>query len=49
VYLRPAENSVLAGVLERAEDPERTLAALFTLAGAESVREVQVAGHVVFD
>jgi len=30
------------------EDTERILAALFTLAGAESVREVRVAGEVVF-
>jgi guanine deaminase len=57
VYLRPPEGSVLAGVLKRLEfsgAPERIVAALFTLAGAESVREVRVAGvrvtaHAVVD
>lgn len=52
VYLQPPENSVLEGVLERAQDsgaPERIIAALFTLAGAESVREVRVNDHAVFD
>lgn len=44
VYLRPAEGSVLEGVLERAEGSNRVLAALFTLAGAESVAEVHVGG-----
>ena len=44
VYLRPPEDSVLAGVLKRLEDPERVIAALFTLAGVESVREVQASG-----
>jgi guanine deaminase len=48
VFLKPPEGGVLAGVLERAEDSERVLAALFTLAGTESVREVWVAGEVVF-
>ena len=41
VYLRPPEGGVLAGVLKRLEDSERIIAALFTLAGAESVREVR--------
>jgi guanine deaminase len=52
VYLQPPENSVLEGVLERAQGsdaPERIIAALFTLAGAESVREVRVNDHAVFD
>jgi guanine deaminase len=49
VYLRPPANSVLAGVLKRLEDPERMVAALFTLAGQESVREVRVADHAIID
>jgi guanine deaminase len=52
VYLRPPENSVLEGVLKRAQNsdaPERIISALFTLAGAESVREVRVNDHAVFD
>ncbi len=49
VYLAPPENSPLAGVMKRADDPEQMLAALFTLAGAESVREVRVAGDLVFE
>jgi guanine deaminase len=48
VYLRAPEGSVLAHALARAEGPERLLAALVTLAGAESVREVRVGGKVVF-
>ncbi len=44
VYLRPPRGSVLEGVLERAETSSGILAALFTLAGAESVAEVYVAG-----
>ena len=48
VYLRPPPDSVFAAVLERADSPEQALAALFTLAGADCVREVRVAGDVVF-
>jgi guanine deaminase len=48
VYLEPPRGSVLAGALKRAENAEQVLAALFALAGAESVREVQVAGEVLF-
>jgi guanine deaminase len=48
VYLRPPADSPLAAVLEREQSPEQMLAAIFTLAGAESVREVRVAGSVVF-
>jgi guanine deaminase len=47
VYLRPPLESPLAAVLEREHSPENVLAALFTLAGAESVCEVRVAGSVV--
>jgi len=49
VYLQPPEGSVLAGVLNRVDSYDRIIAALFTLAGAESVREVCVAGHTVVD
>jgi guanine deaminase len=48
VYLRPPADSALAAVLEREQTPKQTLAAIFTLAGAESVREVRVAGSVVY-
>jgi guanine deaminase len=48
VYLRPPAGSPLAAVLEREQSPEQMLAAIFTLAGAESVREVRVAGSIVF-
>ncbi len=48
VYLRPPADSPLGAVLEREQTPEQALAAIFTLAGAESVREVRVAGCVVY-
>ncbi len=48
VYLRAAEGSPLAAVLDRAEDPECKLAALFTLAGAESVRNAWIEGQLIF-
>jgi guanine deaminase len=44
VYLRAPKGSVLEGVLDRSETLDRALAALFTLAGAESVAEVSIAG-----
>jgi guanine deaminase len=47
VFLHPPEGSVLAAALSQAESPERLLSVLFTLAGAESVREVRVRGRVV--
>jgi guanine deaminase len=47
VYVRPPEGSALAEVLHRAENSEQALAAIFTLAGAESIREVRVAGAPV--
>jgi len=49
VYLRPPENSVLAGVLKGLESSERIIAALFTLAGTESVGAVHVDGHAIVD
>jgi len=48
VYLRATEGSPLAAVLNHADEPERKLAALFTLAGAESVRSTWVEGQLVF-
>jgi guanine deaminase len=47
VYLRPPADSPLAAVLERAETPEQILAAIFTLAGVESVRELRVEGSII--
>lgn len=47
VYLRAPEGSPLEGILDHAENLERSLAALITLAGAESVAEVAVGGAVV--
>jgi guanine deaminase len=48
VYLRPPAGSVLETVLQHASDAEESIAALFTLGGAESVREVRVEGLVVY-
>jgi guanine deaminase len=47
VYLRPPAGSPLAAILGQTESPERALAALFTLAGPESVVEVRVEGSVI--
>jgi guanine deaminase len=47
VHVRPPAGSALDIVLQRAPSPEDALAALFTLGGAESVREVRVEGSVV--
>jgi guanine deaminase len=48
VHLRPQAGSVLDEVVRHAESPADALAALFTLAGSETVREVRVAGEIVF-
>ena len=48
VYMRPPESSPLSEVLRRADSMEQSLAAIFTLGGAESVREVRVEGSVVY-
>jgi guanine deaminase len=48
VYIRPPADAPLAAVLERTEAPEQALAAIFTLARAESVREVRVEGSIVY-
>jgi len=47
VYIRPPADSPLADVLSRAQSLIESLAAIFTLAGPESVREVRVAGQAV--
>jgi guanine deaminase len=47
VYMRPRSGSPLSNVLERVETPVDRLAALFTLGGAEIVREVRVEGSLV--
>ena len=47
VYVRPPAGTPLADVLSRSQSMVESLAAIFTLAGPESVREVRVAGDVV--
>ena len=49
VCLNPPGDSALAGVLKRLEDPERILAAILTMAGPETIREVRVAGDLIFE
>jgi guanine deaminase len=48
VYLKPPPGSPLHSVAAHAPSPERLLASIFTLAGAESVAETWVAGSRVF-
>ena len=48
VYVRPPEGSVLDAAMRRAADPSQALAAVFMLAGPESIREVRVEGDIVF-
>jgi guanine deaminase len=48
VYLRPPAGSVLDAVLRHASSAEDVLAALFTLGGDGSIREVRVEGSVVY-
>jgi guanine deaminase len=49
VYLRAPEGSPLQEILDRADGMERSLAALFTLGGPESVLETAVGGEAVRD
>jgi guanine deaminase len=49
VYLRPPERSPLAAVMRNAPSEERMLAAILTLATADTVRETWVGGDCVFD
>jgi len=46
-YVKAPEGSPLAAVLQRATAPEDVLAAIFTLADAECIQEVRVAGDVI--
>jgi guanine deaminase len=48
VYLRPPDASPLAAVMRNAISPERLLGAIFTLAGAECIKETCVEGKAVF-
>jgi guanine deaminase len=48
VYLRPAGGTPLSLIAREPGDASRVLAALFTLAGPECVREVRVEGAVVY-
>ena len=48
VYLRPQPGTPLAAIAAVADSAEDLLGAIFTLAGAESVRETRVANAVVF-
>jgi guanine deaminase len=48
VYLRPPEASPLAAVMRNDPASERLLGAVFTLAGAECVRETSVEGSTVY-
>ena len=48
VHLRPPAASVLEAAVRHAGDPAQALAALFTLAGSESICEVRVEGTIVF-
>ena len=48
VYLQPPAGSVLDAAVQRADDPAQALAAMFTLGGSESVREVRVEGDIVY-
>ena len=48
VYVRAPAQSVLHRVLDGVRDSTQALSALFTLAGAESIREVRVEGVTVY-
>jgi guanine deaminase len=48
VYLRPPDDSALASAVRHADSPAQALSSLFTMAGAESVREVRIGGDVVY-
>ncbi len=47
VVVRPRDGSPLAVIREQAESPDRLLAAVFTLAGAADILEVQVEGNLL--
>jgi guanine deaminase len=49
VLFRAPDGSVLDTVLKQVSAPDEALGALFTLGGAETVREVRVGGEVVYE
>ena len=49
VYIKPRAGSPLAAVAGNAESPERMLAAIFTLAGAETIAGTWVQGRAVYE
>jgi guanine deaminase len=49
VVIQPRENSPLAQVLATDPEPERALAALFTMGAAPDIREVRVEGGLVYE
>ena len=49
IVVRPPADSLLETVLDRVETPVEALAAIFTLARAESVSEVYLAGALAYD
>ena len=49
VYMRPVEGGLLESVIRHADSSEQVLASLFTMAGPENVRQVRVAGEVVYE
>src|SRR5260370_16241454 len=48
VYVKPPANSPLTAVAANGASPERLLASIFTLAGADCVREVNVESNPVY-
>ncbi len=48
VFLKPPADNPLAAIAANGSSPERLLAAIFTLAGADCVREVNVEGSPVY-
>ena len=49
VYIKPIAGSPLAAIADNAESPERMLAAIFTLAGAETIAGTWVQGRAVYE
>ena len=48
-YMRPVEGGLLESVIRHADSSEQVLGSLFTMAGPENVRQVRVAGEVVYE
>ena len=49
VYIKPKAGSPLAAIADHAESPERMLAAIFTLAGADTIAGTWVQGRAVYE